>query len=156
VGGFPLLHYRMNAADFALFRQGVEQLCRIYLAAGANSVTPAGSRRLPLIRDEAGLQAFAAMKLQPKDFLITAYHPLGTARMAAEARHGVVNHQLQVHHQPGLYVMDGSVLPSSLGANPQLTIMAVCARAAQQLGQQLAATDIPAPSSQDDTLCAKV
>lgn len=138
LGGFPLLFYRMNAADFALFRQGVEQLCRIYLAAGAQSVAPAGSRRLPQIRHEDDLQAFTRMKLKPADFLITAYHPLGTARMAADAAQGVVDQRLQVHGQPGLYVMDGSVLPSSLGANPQLTIMAVCARAAQHLARQLA------------------
>lgn len=136
-GGFPLLHYRMNAADFALFRRGTEALCRLYLAAGAESVTPAGSARLPVIRSEQDILDFAALPLKPADFLITAYHPLGTARMAINATDGVVNTHLQVHNEPGLYVMDGSVLPSSLGANPQLTIMAVCARAAQQLADEL-------------------
>ena len=41
------------------------------------------------------------------------------------------------HDVPGLYTADGSVFPSSLGANPALTIMALSVRAADQfLGRQ--------------------
>ena len=64
-------------------------------------------------------------------------HPLGGARMAADASGGVVDHAgrvfnggdagAQVH--PGLYVIDGSILPRSLGVNPLLTITALAERA---------------------------
>jgi choline dehydrogenase-like flavoprotein len=45
----------------------------------------------------------------------------------------VVDPQLQVRGAPGVYVADGGVVPSSLGVNPQITIMALAARLARQL-----------------------
>jgi choline dehydrogenase-like flavoprotein len=59
-----------------------------------------------------------------------AFHPLGTCRMADSADNGVVNQRHEVFGTPGLYVCDGSVIPTSLGVNPQLTIMAFATRLA--------------------------
>jgi cholesterol oxidase len=43
---------------------------------------------------------------------------------------GVVNHYGQVWNYPGLYVADGSVIPSALSVNPSMTIAAVAERTA--------------------------
>jgi choline dehydrogenase-like flavoprotein len=59
-----------------------------------------------------------------------AFHPLGTARAAARPDCGVVDGDLAVHGVWGIYVADGSVVPSALGVNPQLTIMALATRLA--------------------------
>lgn len=63
-------------------------------------------------------------------------HPLGGAIMGKSVIDGVVNHELKVYNPekensvyPGLYVMDGSVIPRSLGINPALTITAIVERA---------------------------
>jgi cholesterol oxidase len=62
-------------------------------------------------------------------------HPLGGCSVADDARDGVVNHRgqvfstdssTQVHR--GLYVMDGSIVPSALGVNPLLTITGLAER----------------------------
>ena len=50
---------------------------------------------------------------------------------------GRVNPDLESWEVPGLYVMDGGVLPSALGVNPQLTIMAYTTRAAERLAASL-------------------
>ncbi len=60
-------------------------------------------------------------------------HLVGGARMAADERHGVVDRHCRSFAVPNLYITDGSVLPTQGSANPALTIMAVAARAADQL-----------------------
>ena len=61
--------------------------------------------------------------------LLTA-HPLGGCRMAADACEGVVDHRCEVHGYPGLFVIDGSVVPTALSRNPTATISALAERAA--------------------------
>ena len=60
-------------------------------------------------------------------------HLVGGARMAADEQHGVVDANCRSFAVPNLYITDGSVLPTQGSANPALTIMAVAARAADQL-----------------------
>lgn len=55
---------------------------------------------------------------------ITA-HILGGARMAETPAQGVVSPDCRVFGHPGLWVVDGAVIPTNLGANPSLTITAV-------------------------------
>ena len=62
-----------------------------------------------------------------------ASHPLGGCRMADSAEFGVVDHRCEVFGNEGLFCMDSSAIPTSLGVNPSLTISAVCERAAHHL-----------------------
>jgi choline dehydrogenase-like flavoprotein len=67
-------------------------------------------------------------------------HPLGGARMATEPSDGVVDADGFVHGVEGLSVLDGALVPSSLGVNPSLTIAALVERA---MANRLAALDRP-------------
>lgn len=134
----PLITYSMNDVDFALFKRGIDLLARMYLAAGAQEVVIPGLTRMTIVRNEAELDAFWKTNPKPRHFLMTAYHPLGTARLASSPERGVCDPQHQVWGVEGLYVMDGASVPSSLGANPQVTIMAMATRAARMLGEELA------------------
>ncbi len=55
---------------------------------------------------------------------ITA-HLLGGCPMGVDAQEGVVGLDCQVHNYPGLYVVDGSIVPANPGVNPSLTITAL-------------------------------
>ena len=55
----------------------------------------------------------------------TTAHILGGARIAENIDKGVVSKNLEVFGYKGLYVIDGSVIPSNLGVNPSLTITAI-------------------------------
>jgi cholesterol oxidase len=52
-------------------------------------------------------------------------HILGGAPIGLTADDGVVDLDCQVHHYPGLYVVDGSIVPANPGVNPSLTITAL-------------------------------
>jgi cholesterol oxidase len=68
----------------------------------------------------------------------TTVHPLGGCPMADDAAAGVVDDLGRVHGQPGLYVLDGSIVPTSLGVNPSKTIAALAERGAAALVEELA------------------
>src|SRR5699024_4817251 len=55
-------------------------------------------------------------------------HALGGVRPGPDASTGVVDEAGEVHGYPGLFVMDGSVLPAATGVNPSATILAAAAR----------------------------
>jgi len=52
-------------------------------------------------------------------------HMLGGCLMGKDALMGVVNEDFEIHNYPGLYVVDGSVVPANPGVNPSLTITAL-------------------------------
>lgn len=72
-------------------------------------------------------------------------HPLGGCRMAESAELGVVDHRCEVFGYEGLFCMDSSAIPTSLGVNPSLTISAVCERAASNLVARAGDFGLPAP-----------
>ena len=64
---------------------------------------------------------------------VVTVHPLGGSPMSRDETSGVVDDEGQVYGHPGLYVVDGSVMPGPIGTNPSMTIAAVAERAAERL-----------------------
>jgi choline dehydrogenase-like flavoprotein len=64
-------------------------------------------------------------------------HHMGTTRMNADPRLGVVDPDLRVHETPNLYVAGSSAFPTSGIANPTLTILALVMRLADHLKRDL-------------------
>lgn len=126
----PLITYFMNRHDVSRIKRGLEILMRIFLAAGAETVFP----QLPgfvEISDMRDVERFRRAKLRARDYDLTAHHPLGTARMGLDPKRSVVEPTHECHDQPGLFICDGSAVPSSIGVNPMMTIMAMATRAAR-------------------------
>jgi choline dehydrogenase-like flavoprotein len=87
-------------------------------------------RAIRQVAERRGLARF--MKLTETRGVYCA-HPLGGCRMADSKDLGVVDHRCEVFDNEGLFCIDSSAIPSSLGVNPSLTISAVSERAAAQL-----------------------
>lgn len=134
---FPILWYWINKEDREQLLLGVKTLAQFYLKAGAKEVYMTGNASIRPIKTMEELDNLFKKRKNIRDFLLTAYHPLGTARIGADRKQGVVNSDLAVYDWKNLFVMDGSVVPSSLGANPQVTIMTLSSRAARKLANTL-------------------
>lgn len=57
--------------------------------------------------------------------LPTTAHILGGSPIGKDSTEGVVDETFQVHNYPGLYIIDGSIMPANPGVNPSLTITAL-------------------------------
>jgi len=134
--GSPLITYNMNRADADKMTKAIAKLCEVFLAAGARRVAPflPGMQEVSSMRDVARLRE---MTLSPGDLDVTAYHPLGTARIGTDPRTSVCGPDFETHEVAGLYVADGSAVPTALGVNPQLTIMALALQAAEIIDARL-------------------
>ena len=69
-------------------------------------------------------------------------HLIGTCRMGADARDAVVDPDGRSFDVPNLYVIDNSIFPTALAANPALTIMALGLRAADRFIARAARSEI--------------
>jgi glycine/D-amino acid oxidase-like deaminating enzyme len=135
-GGLPLITYNLSRLDTARMQRGFEILSEVFLRAGAERVLPM-IMGCDEILSEAALARMRRMKMSPGDFEVTAYHPLGTCRLGTDRERSCVDPDHEAHDTPGLYVTDGSAVPSSLGVNPQMTIMALALRAAEIIDSRL-------------------
>ncbi|MEK6326272.1 MAG: GMC family oxidoreductase [Actinomycetota bacterium] len=127
--------YRLTDDDAARLTFGIARAAELFYAAGAREVYPqiAGIPMIPKNRVtdlEVSPPAAGALRLE-------AFHPMGTARMDADPGAGVVATDGAVRGAEGLYVADGSLLPSSIGVNPMMTIIAMASRVARQLADRL-------------------
>jgi choline dehydrogenase-like flavoprotein len=143
--GRPEIRYDMNREDAATFKRGIQLLCELYWAAGAKVVYPPVEGIGEL--HDGDLEPLRRHPMRPHDLVLLAFHPLGTARADARPQHGVVDADLKLHGVDGVYVADGSVVPSSIGVNPQITIMALATRLAYHLLDSPSPADEPEPES---------
>ena len=117
--GRHIVRYDLNDHDRRTVVRGIERLAELLFAAGARQVLVPIAGQQPLTRPQP-LQA------RRRDLKLMAFHPLGTSAAVLDA-------QLAVRGRDDLYVCDGSAVPTALGVNPQLTIMALATRLGEHL-----------------------
>jgi choline dehydrogenase-like flavoprotein len=117
----PVLRYKMIEADRSALARGLVACAKILFAAGAKRVTfPAIP---PVTVDSASaLDKLDTSFVHPSSVPLSAVHPMGTMRMGEDKRHSVVDSTGEHHHVKGLFVMDGSLFPTSIGGPPQISI----------------------------------
>jgi choline dehydrogenase-like flavoprotein len=142
--GIPVLriHFTHSDNDYKLiedFQQRAEELFR--KAGGevmSGPVTPAGfpggpgapDARPPATPPTAAAPAARPPRRRP---LGASIHEVGTARMSASPKDGVLNSHCRTHDIPNLYVFGGNAFPSTGDKHPTLTMMALTARGCDDL-----------------------
>jgi choline dehydrogenase-like flavoprotein len=136
LGREPVLTYRMSPRDLLRLRRSFRILSEIALAAGAKEVVPPVFG-IPPVRSVAEARRLETDPIDPRRIECLAFHPLGSANVGRDARAGVVDSDGECYGLPGLFLADGSILPSSIGVNSQVPIMALATRIAWRLGERL-------------------
>jgi enediyne biosynthesis protein E9 len=104
-------------------------------------VREAANRAIKSIVERRGLGKFMGLTETQGGY---ASHPLGGCRMAGSPDLGVTDHTGWVFGYEGLYCIDSSIIPTSLGVNPSLTIAAVSERCAEALVARAGDLGLPA------------
>jgi choline dehydrogenase-like flavoprotein len=132
--GQRLITYRMSPRDSAAVSRVLSLTAETFFAAGAKEVF------LPVLGfapcDADRFRALDLDRLPRRRLECSSQHPLGTARMGTSPEHAVVDPDGRCWELEELFVADGSVMPTSLGVNPQETIMAMATRIAWKLRER--------------------
>jgi choline dehydrogenase-like flavoprotein len=124
------LTYQMSDSDLAIIKEGMRETARIYFAAGALDVHAGIVGQSPvssLAELEKQVQAAPMDKMS-----IYASHPMSTCRMSARREDGVTKPDGESWDVQNLVVADASAFCTSLGVNPQITVMTVASAIAKQ------------------------
>ena len=130
--GGPVIRYRLGRADRASLIEGLIHGAQLLFAAGAREVTLPYTRRI-VIKRENDLEVIRQRGIVENDILIASSHPQGTLRMGSNPRRAVVDSYGEAHAVTGLFVVNASLFPTSIGIPPMLTIAAMADRIAGRL-----------------------
>lgn len=141
--GAPVLDYRITPFVWDGARRALLSMAEIQFAAGARSVLPVHEMAQSYTSWQQARDAINGLPFKNLLMRVVSAHVMGGCGMAADARRGVVDGHGRYHGVANLSVHDGSLFPTSIGANPQLSIYGIAARLASGLAEQL--TGKPAP-----------
>jgi choline dehydrogenase-like flavoprotein len=135
--GVPGIHYPIN--DY--LRDGIvrawKTMAEIQFAAGAQSVRAVHSQSRYETSLAATLAQIEQLDLGINKMRVGSAHVMGGCAMGEDSKSSVVDSMGKFHHLAGLHIMDGSTFPTSIGANPQLSIYGMVAKQASALATQL-------------------
>ena len=123
--------YSLTRDDARRLAFGIARAAEVHFAAGATEVYP-NIPRVGVLKP-GDLPAFEATKIKPSELRLEAFHPMGTARIAADPREGVCAPDGSVHGTRDLYVADASLFPTSVGVNPMMTVIAFAKHVARDV-----------------------
>jgi choline dehydrogenase-like flavoprotein len=135
--GTPLLDYPLNDYLWDGARRALATMAEIQFAAGARTVMPVHASGVSYDRWSDARAGLAALPLAPLIAPVFSAHVMGGSPLGPDVRRAAVDAEGRYHHLENLYVLDGSLFPTSIGANPQLSIYAITAKLATGLAQRL-------------------
>ena len=135
--GTPELDYAMTDYLWDGARRALLTMAEIQFAAGAEAVLPLHEMGRHYASWAEAKTAIAALPMAPLLTRVASAHVMGGCAMAGDERDGVVAPDGRYRHLANVSVHDGSLFPTSIGANPQLSIYGITARLAAGLAAQL-------------------
>ena len=137
VNDYPRLDYKISDTLWRGLRKAMLSIAELQFAAGAQQVLPLhmdASFQSSWLKTKLLIDKFPSEKLR---WQTMSAHVMGGCGMGGDESISVVNSSGTHHQLENLSVIDGSLFPTSLGVNPQLTIYAIAAKLSSQLVQEM-------------------
>lgn len=140
--GSPVLDYPLN--DFVMegARRAFLSMAEIQFAAGANSVVPVHELGGTHKTWAQARDAINALPMKPLLTRVVSAHVMGGCAMGVDERRGVVQPNGRHWQVSNLSVHDGSLFPTSIGANPQLSVYGFANKLATGLAKRLSGREV--------------
>lgn len=131
--GAPLLDYTLPERVWKAMREANKTMARMQLASGAyRSSTPHDPP--VIIVKESDISLIDQAPYETNALTVFSAHAMGGLRMGDDPKTGLVSsHDMKVHGLGNVHVIDGSLFPTSLGVNPQLSIYGLARLASTRL-----------------------
>ena len=126
------IRYRLGGTAARTMNEGLAAAARMSFAAGATEVLTLHSPSLRLT-SERDIARVLMADTGPNRLALFSAHVNGTCRIGTDLRTSGCTPNGERHGVPGLYVADGSLLPTAPGVNPQETIMALATIIARRI-----------------------
>jgi choline dehydrogenase-like flavoprotein len=140
--GSPLLDYPLNDFVFDGARRALLSMAEIQFSAGALTVSPAHEMATPYRSWTEAKQAIQALPMKPYLTRVVSAHVMGGCGMAGRAELGVTRPDGRHWQLQNLSVHDGSLFPTSIGANPQLSVYGLTTMLASGLARELSGRSV--------------
>jgi choline dehydrogenase-like flavoprotein len=135
--GSPVLDYPITEFVWDGVRRAHLSMAEIQFAAGAKTVQPVHEMAERYTSWAQAKKGIAALDYKAHITRVVSAHVMGGCALSDDVRRGVVGANGRYHGLSNLSVHDGSLFPTSIGANPQLSIYGITARLASALAQEL-------------------
>ncbi|RRJ84395.1 GMC family oxidoreductase N-terminal domain-containing protein [Aestuariirhabdus litorea] len=128
----PKIHYRPTAEWVQRLKTGMKTATEFLFEAGARQVNY-NSAVYPSLTSPDQLSRIDELPVEPGMVQLTSAHVQGSCRIGLDASTGVVNQDLKLHNLDNIYVVDGSVMPTTSSTHTMIPIMVMSDRAMHKM-----------------------
>ncbi len=140
--GTPVLDYPLTPFVMDGARRALLSMAEIQFAAGARKVTPGHEAAVPYVSWAEARSAIQGFAMVPYQTRIVSAHVMGGCGIAGKPELGVVRPDGRHWQLENLSVLDGSLFPTSIGANPQLSVYGLVNKLATALARTLSGREV--------------
>ena len=139
-GGKPVLDYPVSDYTWQALRKAQHKMAELQFAAGAKSVMPLHHDATFYTTLKECKQAIDNLPAQLHRHRLLTAHQMGGCVMGEDVKESVIDSSGRFHHLDNLHIIDGSAFPTSIGANPQLSVYGLALKQASALVKTIAAS----------------
>ncbi|MEX2300412.1 MAG: GMC family oxidoreductase [Bryobacterales bacterium] len=131
----PEFEYKLDINNEGPMRESLKEMTKIHLAAGAEEVYHVTNPAIR-IRSTSELGKLDSVDFKAGKTSMLTVHVMGGCAMGSDPNESVVDTDFRLRGLDNAWVVDGSLFPTGLGANPQVTIYALALRGAEKICEQ--------------------